>query len=183
MSKKSYALFGGSFDPPHLGHLEIIKETLKIANGVIVVPTFLNPFKKSFSAPPKKRLEWAQKSFNLPNVIISQYEIEQGRPVYTIETLKALSKEYPISYIVIGADNLKNIQKWKNFEALNSTITWIVASRNKEPLDTKALRDVITISVSKDVSSSEIRAGKKLEFLDEKIKQEVIDEYKLTKTS
>jgi len=178
-----YALFGGSFDPPHKGHFEIITKALEIANKIIVVPTFLNPFKNSFSASPNKRLEWVKKSFNLANVIISNYEIEQNRPVYTIETLEALSKKYPIKYIIIGADNLKSLEKWYNFEDLNSKITWIIATRNKEKLDTSKLKSFKIIDVDKDVSSSEIRAGKKLEFLDKKIRKEVIDEYKLTKKS
>lgn len=182
MSKKAYALFGGSFDPPHLGHKEIIQKALELVDGVIVVPTFLNPFKKSFSAPPKKRLEWAKQSFNLPNVIISDYEIKQNRPVYTIETFRALGQKYPISSIIIGADNLKTLEKWYNFKELNESVEWIIATRGNEELNTSKLKNFRVITVAQDISSSEIRTGKKLEFLDEKIKQEVLDEYKLTTT-
>jgi nicotinate-nucleotide adenylyltransferase len=175
----TYAIFGGSFDPPHLGHKEIIKKSLEIADYIIVVPTFLNPFKSSFSVEPKKRLKWVKKSFDFKNILVSSFEIEQKRAVYTIETFNELSKSYPIKYIIIGADNLKNIQKWKSFEALNSKITWIVATRSSEHLDTSKLNSFRIVNVSIDVSSSEIRSGKKLDYIDKNIKNEVINEYRV----
>ena len=52
------AIFGGSFDPIHKGHLEIIKKATKIADKVIVIPNYLNPLKNSFSAPAELRLKW-----------------------------------------------------------------------------------------------------------------------------
>jgi len=183
LSKKAYALFGGSFDPPHLGHKEIVLKALEVAKKVIIVPTYLNPFKNSFTVSPQKRLSWVQKSFEHPDIIVSDYEIKQNRAVYTIETFNALKKKYPIEYIIIGADNVKTLHKWRDFEVLNSKITWIIATRNQEEIDTSRLKKFKIIAVDKDVSSSEIRAGKKLEYLDEKIKKEVIDEYKLTTKS
>jgi len=172
-----YAIFGGSFDPPHLGHKEIIKKSLEITDRVIVVPTFLNPFKSSFSVEPKKRLEWVKKSFDFKNILVSSFEIEQKRAVYTIETYEALNKIFNIKYIIIGADNLKNIEKWKSFEALNSKITWIVATRDREHLNTSKLNSFQVIDVSIDVSSSEIRSGKKLDFIDKNIRNKVVKEY------
>ncbi len=183
MSKKYYALFGGSFDPPHLGHKKIIEEALKITNKIIIVPTYLNPFKNSFKASPEKRLNWVKKSFDFENIIISSYEIEQKRRVYTIETFEYLSKKYPIKYIIIGADNLINIDKWKNFEKLNSKIIWIIAKRKNQNLDTSKLKNYKIIDINQDISSTQIRDGKKLEFIDKKIKDEVINEYKLNKKS
>ncbi len=181
MGKKVYALFGGSFDPPHLAHQEIVKKVLagKLVDGVILVPTFLNPFKKSFALPPKKRYLLLKKIFRNKAVYISQIESKKKHPSYTIDTLRRLRKQFNIKYLIIGADNLKSIQKWKNFKRLNSTITWIVAKRPKEKLNCNILQRCIVLNLHIDVSSSEIRAGKKLQFLDKKIKQKVIDGYKL----
>ena len=179
----TYALFGGSFDPPHLGHLEIVKKALELdeIDKIIIVPTFLNPFKDSFSVEPQKRLSWVKKVFDLKNVEISNFEIEQQRAVWTVETLKFLSKTKNIKYIIIGADNLKSITKWREFNYLNSKITWIIATRANEKLHLDALKSYKILNLDIDVSSTEIRSGKKLDFLDKKIQEQVVLEYNLNK--
>ncbi len=180
----TYALYGGSFDPPHLGHLEIAKKVLELkeVDKLLIVPTYLNPFKNSFSVEPNVRLEWVKELFNLENVTVSSFEIEQNRAVYTVETYKELSKEFNIKYIVIGADNLKSITKWRDFEYLNRKVSWIVATRANSKLNLSALKSYILLNINIDVSSSEIREGKKLQFLDKKIKSKVLLEYNLTQT-
>jgi nicotinate-nucleotide adenylyltransferase len=175
--KRGSALFGGSFDPPHLGHKKIVQETLKLKDvgKVIIVPTFLNPFKDNSFLPPEKRLELLKKMFkDQKNVIIEDFEIRQKRKVYTIETLRALKKRYNIKYIVIGADNLKSITKWKEFEELNSNFSWIVATRDKNSLENlNLLRDYRVIKVDIPISSTQIRSQKGLKFIDPKILEEI----------
>ena len=179
--KATYAIFGGSFDPPHLGHREIIERALEVVDKIIVVPTYLNPFKKSFNISANIRYQWVKKIFSSNRVVVSDYEIKQNRAVYTYETLKELSKRYNIKAIIIGADNLKNIDKWYNFDYLNSNYCWIVATRANRELKLDILRDYRIIKVEKNVSSTEIRDGKKLEFIDKNIKKQVILEYNLDK--
>jgi nicotinate-nucleotide adenylyltransferase len=181
LNSLSYAIFGGSFDPPHLGHKEIIDKTLQIADRVVVVPTFLNPFKESYNISPQKRLELSKIVFESKKVIVSDFEIKNQRPTYTIETFDQLSREYNIKYIVIGADNLKDISKWREFERLNSKITWLVATRKGEKIDCCLLKKCIILDADVDVSSTEIRNGKKLNFIDKKIEKKVIDEYRIRK--
>jgi len=169
------ALFGGSFDPPHLGHLEIIRRVLARPEirRVIVVPAWLNPFKKQSHAPAEKRLEWCRKLFDLPGVVVSDYEIRQGRPVYTIETYRALGHDYPIGYLVVGADNLAELPKWHDFDTLNRELTWIVATRRGNDVDTSMLRNAMLLPVDVPVSSTLIRQGEGLEYVDERIRDEV----------
>ncbi len=183
MTNKNFALFGGSFDPPHKGHQEIVQALLdsKIIDQVLIVPTYQNPFKDGFHATPEQRLEWCKKLFSNPNIVVSDYEIAQKRPVYTIETYNTLSKIYNIKAIVIGADNLKSITKWRDFEKLNSKIEWIVAIRPNETLDTAALRNYTLLKLNNNISSSEIREGKKLEFIDKAIRKQVEKVYNITK--
>ena len=72
------ALFGGSFDPPHIGHEAVIKalKKFKDIDKIIIMPTFLNPFKSDFYAPSSLRLKWLKEIFNEEtNVEISDYEI------------------------------------------------------------------------------------------------------------
>jgi len=182
--KATYALFGGSFDPPHLGHSEIIKSVLelKLVTNILVVPTYLNPFKSSFTVEPKKRLEWVKRVFNFKGAEVISYEIEQGKATYSVQTYKELSKKYNITSIIIGADNLKDLTKWYEFEYLNQRVCWIVATRGVEEQNYKHLRDYKVLPISVDVSSTDIRDGKSIEFVDEKIRKEVIIEYN-TKTN
>ena len=61
------ALFGGSFDPPHTGHEKIVRSVLANLNIdlLVIMPTFLNPFKEKFSAPPNLRLKWVEKLWGI----------------------------------------------------------------------------------------------------------------------
>jgi nicotinate-nucleotide adenylyltransferase len=59
----SIALFGGSFDPPHIGHEAIVKALMKLdeIDKIIIMPTYLNPFKTEFFAPADLRVKWLKK--------------------------------------------------------------------------------------------------------------------------
>ena len=84
------ALFGGSFDPVHLGHDSIVKMALSglDIDKLIIMPTFISPFKSEFSAPPELRLKWIREIWGgLAKVELSDYEINLARPVPTIETV------------------------------------------------------------------------------------------------
>jgi len=160
-----FALFGGSFDPPHFGHLEIIKKSIEILDidKLIVVPTYLNPFKKRFFLPPKARFEKLRKLINeYPKVEVSNFEINQKRAVPTIETLEHLEKKYNPKYIIIGADNLENIEKWKNFKELNSKVIWVIATRDGYSLKTKKLNRFKILKIDAKISSTEIREKYKI---------------------
>ena len=91
------ALFGGSFDPPHAGHDAAMKAILSSLKPdlLIIMPSFLNPFKKSFSAPPQLRLRWCRALWSdAPHVKVSDYEISQNVPVPTIQSVKFLLEKY-----------------------------------------------------------------------------------------
>ncbi|WP_298954454.1 ribosome silencing factor [uncultured Campylobacter sp.] len=91
------ALFGGSFDPPHAGHEAAVRAILSSLKPdlLIIMPSFLNPFKKSFSAPPQLRLKWCRALWSdAPHVKVSDYEISQNVPVPTIQSVKFLLEKY-----------------------------------------------------------------------------------------
>lgn len=93
------ALFGGSFDPPHAGHDAAVKAILSSLKPdlLIIMPSFLNPFKKSFSAPPQLRLRWCRALWSdAPGVEVSDYEISQNRSVPTIQSVKFLLEKYGV---------------------------------------------------------------------------------------
>lgn len=173
------ALFGGSFDPPHSAHDKIVHEILRNLNIdlLIIMPTFINPFKKDFSAPPVLRLKWCKILWqDLPKTEICDFEVLHGRPIATIESVKFLKSKFPKIkkfYLIIGADNLKDLKKWQNYEELQNLTEFIVATRN----DKKVSKHLKKININDNISSSLIRAGK-FENIPEKIKSEVIKFYK-----
>ena len=150
------AIFGGSFDPPHIGHVAIVQAALKKLDIdlLIVVPTYLNPFKKHFQAPPKLRLRWLKKIFlPYPEVRICDYEVKRGRPTYAIETVSYLQNRYAPKkiYYIIGSDNLPSLHRWKEFKKLKKKVEFVVATRRgyKAPRRYKVLRVDIPISSTK----------------------------------
>ena len=174
------AIYGGSFDPPHTGHREVVSKALSLphVDKIIIVPSWLNPFKETSHASAQKRFEWCQKVFgDISGVDISDFEISQNRPVYTIETYRKLNQKYPVNFIIIGADNLPSIEKWRDFDKLNRSIEWIIAKRHGYDIVTPALRSFQIIETDTPVSSSDIRNGIGIEYIDDKIADEVSEIY------
>ncbi len=136
------ALFGGSFDPPHNGHNSVVLEALEKLDidKLVIMPTFINPFKRKFAADEKQRFLWATKLWNdLPKVEICDFEIKQKRPVPSIQSVEYLYKIYQPSkfYLLIGADHLEKLHLWHNFKKLNSLVEFVIANRNGIPIPKK----------------------------------------------
>jgi nicotinate-nucleotide adenylyltransferase len=175
-SKPIVAIFGGSFDPPHLGHQDIIKNVMKHLDieKLLVVPAFLNPFKISSLALASKRLQWCHTLFDpIENVIVDDYEIQQGRSITTSQSVKHFNIAYDVKYLIIGSDNLSNLTKWHNFEWLNANVTWVIITREGYPLNVESLREWRVLTVDVPISSSDIRVSKDLCYVDFKIKKSV----------
>lgn len=169
------AIFGGSFDPPHIGHLEIIQQTIISLNidELIVVPAFLNPFKSKYKAPCKLRLKWLKSmTVNMPLVKVSSFEIDLDRPVPSIETVQHF-KDEDETYFIIGADNLQSLPLWKNFKELDALVTWVVASRDNIEIP----EGFVTLDVNQDISATQLRKSIDAAYLDKDVAKEIIDFY------
>jgi len=174
---KSIALFGGSFDPPHIGHEAIVKALLGFLDieEIVVMPTFLNPFKEFSHASSDLRLKWLRDIFSeFKNVKVSSYEVDLKRKVPTIQTVKYLLKTYKKIYLVIGADNLKSLYKWDNFEELEKLVSIIVATRENFIVDGKFLR----LDIDVDISSTHLRNHIDILKLPKKCTKEIEKFYK-----
>lgn len=174
------ALYGGSFDPPHLGHLAVVEEALKTLDidKLIIVPAFQNPFKNETHASSTLRLKWLKKIFEgNKRVEISDFEVKQNRPVSSFETVSHFQKSYEKIYFIIGADNLQVLTSWSNYEKLNKLLTWVVASRDKLEIPD----NYIQLDVDIAVSSSEIREHPAHFQHPELLSAEIIDFYKIKK--
>ena len=166
------AIFGGSFDPPHKGHQQIVQEALKHLDidRLIILPAYLNPFKSTSLADASQRLEWCRDLFgNIPKVIVSDYEIRQNRSVRTAESVRHFQERYNVKYLSIGADNLSTLTQWHDFEWLNTQITWVVVSRPGFELETDMLRSWKLLTLNAPISSSQIREEKETEHVDSQI--------------
>ncbi|MCB4748185.1 MAG: nicotinate (nicotinamide) nucleotide adenylyltransferase [Sulfurovum sp.] len=171
-TRLTVAVFGGSFDPPHQGHQQIVIEVLKHLNidKLIILPTYLNPFKSSSLSDASQRFEWCKDLFsNTPKVIVSDYEIKQNRSVKTVESIKYFQKYYNVQYLIIGSDNLSTVTQWYNFNWLNKEITWVVVTRPGFSLITQMLYSWKLLTLNMSISSSQIKKSGQTEYIDKKI--------------
>lgn len=171
------ALFGGSFDPPHIAHAAIIKALIsfKDVDKVVVMPTYLNPFKSKSHAPSELRLRWLKEIFSsFKDVEISSFEIEHNRPVPTIESVNHLLKRYKKIYLVIGADNLSSLHMWSRYSELKSLVTFVVASRDKIDIP----NDFLKIDIDIDISSTQLREDTQISKLSQQCAKEIEEFYK-----
>lgn len=179
---KKYAIFGGSFDPPHVCHKKIVElclEELDI-DKIFVVPTFLSPFKSSFAAPPQVRYDWLCKIFKNrgDNVEVSDSEIKKQKSVYMIETVEDIAaklgkQSYDKIYLIIGSDNLKDFDKWHRHKELILLAEPIVISR-----DGVLSEQYMTITLDCKASSSAFRERFDGSMIPSVIRDEVINFYK-----
>lgn len=153
---KTVALYGGSFDPPHIAHIAIVQALREkdFIDEVLVMPTFLNPFKSEFTAPASLRLKWLKEIFSeYKDVKVSSFEVDLGKKTPSIETVEYLLKSYSKIYLVIGADNLASLSSWHRYNELEKKVTFIVATREKIEIPRKYLKLII----DEDISSSQLR--------------------------
>ncbi|WP_379086135.1 nicotinate (nicotinamide) nucleotide adenylyltransferase [Pedobacter sp. UC225_65] len=122
--KPKIGLFFGSFNPIHIGHLIIANYMANFSSlkEVWLVVSPHNPLKqRSGLANMYDRLEMAKLATeNAPQIKISDIEFKLPQPSYTIDTLTHLHERYPEKefVLIMGADNLVSLKKWKNFEVL-----------------------------------------------------------------
>lgn len=172
------AFFGGSFDPIHIGHDTIVKIALEILDidKLIIMPTYINPFKTEFCAPPALRVKWAEQIWGtLDKVEISTFEIDQNRPVPTIQSVRNLYKKYNIEklYLIIGADHLQTLHLWDEFKELQKLVTFIIASRNNIQIP----KNLQNLNINVNISSSFIRENLNKNEIPDLIKNDVIKFY------
>jgi nicotinate-nucleotide adenylyltransferase len=169
------AIFGGSFDPPHIGHHKVVEKALEVLDidKLIIVPAYLNPFKYASHATPNERLHWCKQVFAHPKVEISSFEIDQHKSIYSAHTIAHFMTQYEVKYFIIGADNLGSLNKWYNFKWINEHITWAIAHRDGIAINTAQLQEWIDLSIEANISSTMIRNALILDHVDHRIKDEI----------
>ncbi len=133
------AIFGGSFDPVHKGHVSLVSELKKALelDEIIVMPTGISPFKKDMERRPASgadRLEMCRLAFaDMPFATVSDYEISRVGVSYTFDTVRHFRSLYPNDKLfwLVGGDMLKSFDRWKNWQEILSMCTLAAVSRQK----------------------------------------------------
>ena len=136
-------LYGGTFDPPHNGHLNNLRAAAARVrpDRVVVMPAGLSPFKQRTSAPGALRLEMCgcfralADSPDIPQLEVSGWEIAQaeaGKRNYTVLTVEKLAQENPGAqlYLAIGSDMLLSFDGWHRWQDILRLAHLVVTSRN-----------------------------------------------------
>ena len=128
-------LFGGSFDPVHLGHLLVAQaamEELELAR-LFFIPTAQSPFKPdSKPAPANERLRLLRLALaGKTNCEIDEQEIRRGGVSYTIDTLRDYARRFPQAqlFYLIGADNVTSLPQWREANELARLAEFVAIPR------------------------------------------------------
>mgnify|MGYP006155490529 CR=1 FL=1 len=169
-SKKGIGLFGGSFDPPHNGHITISKISFKKIKlkKIFWIIAKKNPFKKQTFYSIKERILKSKKAVKKYKYIKVLYLDDKIKSSKTIDIINYLRKTKKIEnmYLIIGSDNLLNFHKWASWKKIVKYVKLVVFSRKgydkkgKESIIVKYLKKKnITFVNNKhiNISSSEIK--------------------------
>ena len=167
-------IFGGTFSPPHNGHLQAAKAFMEQMwlDILYVIPTALPPHKEMESViSAKHRLEMCRLAFSgMEGVYVSDMEIQRGGRSYTVETLRELTGDDRRLFFLCGTDMMLTLDKWREPDeifrlcypvyirreadaSLNSLIVKKIADYNEKY--GKVVRRIVTEPI--ELSSSEIR--------------------------
>ena len=152
--------YGGSFDPPHIGHKKIITYFTNRYDNLLIIPTYQSPKKKDSPESflhRKKMLEIMLSDSN------KQFEIvdfeDRNKVKYTFETIEFLKNKNPeyILNMILGLDQFNSINSWKNYEYIMSNVNLVVISRPGYNLDSQYSSIKFINDINIDISSNDIR--------------------------
>ncbi|OGQ08745.1 MAG: hypothetical protein A3G32_06180 [Deltaproteobacteria bacterium RIFCSPLOWO2_12_FULL_40_28] len=126
--QKSIVLFGGAFDPPHLGHRQVTEFLAghPSFDEVWLVPVADHPFSKTLEGFFHRSTMVALNIQGLKNVFVCEIENTLSKPSYTIQTVLKLKEQYPHYRftLAMGSDCKDQLKKWKNIEQLFQEVSF-----------------------------------------------------------
>lgn len=127
-------IFGGSFDPPHNGHIQAAKQAMQNLglDRLLMIPARIAPHKAGSIADGSHRLQMLRLATScMPNVEVSDMELNRPGPSYTYETVEQVRAMYPNAqiYLLMGSDMFRSFPKWKNPEKILENVTISVLYR------------------------------------------------------
>ena len=172
-------IFGGTFNPPHVGHLivaEAVREHLGM-DKVVFVPSYINPQKQeSEVASGDHRLEMLRLATDgNPGFVVSDAEIRRGGVSFTVDTLAEFHRTYPVAdlYFLVGIDNLPAFNTWRDPERILSLARVAVMTRpGFSAAESPLMKDErVTLCVVPDIGISStdirerVRTGRSIRYL------------------
>jgi nicotinate-nucleotide adenylyltransferase len=162
------ALYGGTFDPVHSGHLEIARKVSELfeIEKVLFIPAQVAPHKvgRPVTEPIHRYAMLALATQNDPRLSISTFELEAPDRRYTVDTVEHFRTKFAGStelFFIMGADSWSEITTWREWERLLKTINHIVVTRPGHEVDrtlpVPGAQVFFTDAVMKDVSATGIR--------------------------
>ena len=131
-------LFGGTFDPPHNGHMELLRGAQAVVRPDLVVePAGIPPHKHASATPAGIRLALCQCFLEIgDHVFLDDTEILRGGKSYTLDTLNEMHRRFPNAefYFSMGSDMLLSFRRWHGYQELLQKMTLVVHSRRDEDI-------------------------------------------------
>lgn len=158
---RKVGILGGTFDPPHNGHLMIAQEVLSTLNlaEVWFMPTNIPPHKADAKSRGEDRLEMIQRAIGDNECFkLQPIEFERPGPSYTYDTIAVLKERYPDIeiYFIIGADMVQYLPKWYRIDDLMCEVHFVGVKRPNYTIDSKY--EIFEVEIPQfDISSSELR--------------------------
>lgn len=166
-------ILGGSFDPPHVGHLLVAQDafTALSLDRLLIVPAGQQPLKQGGQSSAEHRLAMTHRTFGgVPGLEVDAVEIERGGLSYMVDTVKGFRQQWPSAdlLLLMGEDVVETLPRWREPERLLSMVTPVVLQRSVSSAgaaaaSSTAQRDAPDFPVRHlatrrvDVSSTEIR--------------------------
>ncbi|WP_042146041.1 nicotinate-nucleotide adenylyltransferase [Paucisalibacillus sp. EB02] len=170
---KRIGILGGTFDPPHIGHLIIAQEVLDSLQleEVWFIPTYEPPHKHEARLQVKNRIEMLQLALAGNGLFqLNTIEVKRAGKSYTYDTMITLKEQYPDSdfYFIIGADMVEYLPKWYKIDELINLVSFVGVKRTGYTLETMypiTEVNIPLVDISSTLIRKRLRENKSIQYL------------------
>lgn len=176
MNRNSVGIFGGSFNPVHIGHLKLAEEVQKSCafNPLLIVPTKSPPHKPPYEIDDHHRLEMVKLAFaQIPGAQLSRIEMDSDGPSYAIRTIEHVARQFQGAeiFFILGADAFYDLPHWYAFPDVMEACSYLVVKRagwdptetGSEPSDEGVVCDKLEERFEKLMASGLLKPAAKIE--------------------